>query len=344
LKKILIAFIAGSLVTSGALGTLGYLKIGALNTENTHLKQKLKKLDLRHQNLTKNQASLSEELNGLKEKKAKEVDETIGALMQAKADAGIEALYELGVKALQAKDYPRAFFALAQVEKANPKFKEIEKFYPNSKIAYDKYQQKLVEDKLKDTFTLAYDQQAHKQFAQAKINYQRVIEMNPNYKDAKTRLAVVSQYLNLQQKIRENEQKAQWLEASYKLGLNEQNKGRFAQAKETYEAILKYAPLYKDTANRLKTVNARLPKTPTTLQNIKTPELAQSLNCYQKGLAFGKCGKLGLDKENCSADVTQLPLECKNNPDFVKGMKAAVGSSRSPASLLKDLPDLLKNL
>jgi outer membrane murein-binding lipoprotein Lpp len=362
LKDTLIAFLAGSLLAGGTLGTLGYLKINDLSSENTRLEVKVKKLNWRQENLNKNQASLTEELNGLKEKKDQGYDQTIGALIQAKDNASIDALYEIGLKALQEKDYPRAYFALAQVEKANPKFKEIPKYYPEAKKAYDKHQQSQLEEKIKTTYSQAYDQQAHGQLAQAQTNYQRVLRLRPTHKEAQNRLRSVNQYLALGQRTRDFAQKKQWLEATYKLGVSEQAIGRYAQAREAYYSILNEAATYKDTASRFKVVNARLPK--------MTPQ-AQAVsgtNCYEKGVAFGKCAKLGANSQNC-ASVSSPPAECKANPEFVRGMQTALnrsgtspgaggneelptgegandesGEEDNTAQLIKEFPDFLKGL
>lgn len=345
LKPILIAFTAGSLVTGGAVGTIGYLTIKALNTEKAHLQAKVKKLGWREENLSKNQASLQEELNGLKEKKAQEYDQTIDTLMQAKANADIRALYEIGVKALQEKDYPRAYFALAQVEKANPQFKDLPKQYPAAKKAYDQYQQNHLAENLKKTYLQAYDQQMNKQFAQAKFNYQRVLDMQPHYKDAKARLYTVTQYLTVRDQSRDLEQKKEWLEALYKVGLNEQGLGRYVQAKEAYQHILDYAPHYKDTARRFKTVRAHLPKTLSPTQAVNATTAGQNLNCYEKGVTVGKCSTLGSEAANCSqSDLSRLALECKDHPEFAKGLKSTVTSGNPATTLLRDLPNLLQNL
>ncbi len=353
-KEKLIPFALGCLLSAAAMGLWGYLNIHSLQTENKQLQKQVKKHVWREENLNKAQASLKAELEWLKEKKATEYDQTIGALMQAKDNAPIEALYELGVKALQEKDYPRAYYALAQVQAVNPKFKEQQKFYPQAKKAYESHQQKQLEDTLKTTYAQAYDQQLNGQFAQAKTNYQRVLALKANYKDAQKRLNMVSQYLAVREQNREFEQKKQWLEASYKLGINAQLQGRFAQAKEAYAAIVNYAPRYKDAAQRLKVVQARLPKTsPLSLS------ANQNVNCYEIGVAFGKCAKLGADVTTCGkTDVSRIPPACKDNPDFAKGLKMALSSGRSggangdnggegepsASDLLKGLPSLLSNL
>jgi hypothetical protein len=352
IKNTLIPLLAGSLVTAVVMGMWGYLQIHALQTENSQLQKQVKKLAWREENLNKTQASLKAELEWLKEKKATEYDQTIGALMQAKDNAPIEALYELGVKALQEKDYPRAYYALAQVQAVNPTFKEQQKYYPQAKKAYESHQQKQLEDTLKMTYSQAYDQQLNGQFAQAKTNYQRVLALKANYKDAQRRLNMVSQYLAVREQNRDFEQKKQWLEASYKLGINAQLQGRFAQAKEAYTAIVTYAPRYKDAAQRLKVVQARLPKT-------ASLSASQTVNCYEIGVAFGKCAKLGADVTNCGkTDVSRIPPACKDNPDFAKGLKMALSSGRSggangdnggegepsASDLLKGLPSLLSNL
>ncbi len=353
-KEKLIPFALGCLLSAAAMGFWGYLNIHSLQTENKQLQKQVKKLVWREENLNKAQASLTAELAWLKEKKATEYDQTIGALMQAKDNAPIEALYELGVKALQEKDYPRAYYALAQVEAVNPKFEEQQKYYPQAKKAYANHQQKQLEDTLKMTYAQAYDQQLNGQFAQAKTNYQRVLALKANYKDTQRRLTVVSQYLAVREQNREFEQKKQWLEASYKLGINAQLQGRFAQAKEAYAAIVNYAPRYKDAAQRLKVVQARLPKTASL-----THSANQNGNCYEIGVAFGKCAKLGADVTTCGkTDVSRIPPACKDNPDFAKGLKMALSSGRSggangdnggegepsAADLLKGLPSLLSNL
>lgn len=350
LKETLIPFVIGSLVTAAIMGVWGYLSIHALQTEKTHLQQQVKKYAWRQENLNKTQASLKEELDLLKEKKAEEYDQTIGALMQAKDNAPIDALYELGIKALQEKDDSRAYFALAQVHETNPNFKEIAKHYPQAQKAYERYQQKQFDEKLTSTYAQAYDQQINGQFAQAKANYQRVLALKPNYKDAQKRLNTVAQYLAVRERSREFEQRKQWLEASYKLGFNSQLQGRFAEAKATYEAIVNYAPKYRDAAQRLKAVKARLPKTaPAALAT------SQDAHCYEKGVVFGKCASLGADTSQCGqADSSHIPPACKESVDFAKGLKAGLSNARSNANkgegepsasdLLKGLPSLLSNL
>jgi len=348
LKKYLIAFLAGALLTGTGVGVGAYLQTSALTTENKSLQAKLKKLNWQQDNLLKNQANLVDELNGYKENKAQVYDQTIGALMTAKENATLDALYAIGVKALREKDYTLAYFALVEVQAALPHYKELDRYFPESKQAYEKKQQALADEKLKNAYAAAYDYQAKGQFEQAKLNYQRVLEMNPRYKDAAARLQAVTRYLTVRQKSKEFEQKKQWLEASYKLGVNEQGQGRLLQAKQAFEAILKEAPHYRDVAKRFQFVNARLPKAPPSVQIATAPKPA--LNCYERGLAFGKCATAGGENANCSeSDVARLQFECKGNPEFAKGLKAAVGGGRgeggsvSAATLFKGLPSLLKS-
>jgi len=348
-KERLIVFLAGGMVVGGAVGAWGYLNISARQSEVVRLRLTVKKQIWQEENLNKSYASLKEELNWLKEKKAQSYDQTIGALMQATDNAPIEALYELGVKALQEKDPSRAYFALAQVHKANPEYKEIAKHYPMAQKAHEHERQKQMADKLKSAYAQGYDQQAKGLFAQAKANYQRVMELNPLYKDTQKRLNTVSQYLAVREQSREFEQRKQWLEASYKLGVNAQIQGRYAQAKETFAAIVSYAPKYKDAAQRLKVVLARLPKTQPLNATASDP------HCYEKGVAFGKCASLGSGSSNCGqADLSQIPAGCKDNPAFAKGLKSGLssagrgtggeGNEPSTADLFKGLPSLLKDL
>lgn len=337
MKKILIAFLSGSLVTAGTLGTLGYLKYNDMRAENNRLEMVVKKQDWRLSNLSKNQVSLEAELTNLKENKELAYDQTIGALMQAKENASIEALYEIGVKALAEKDAPRAYFALAQVIKANPKYKDIAEHYPKSQQAYGKHQQSLFDAELKETYLKAFDQQANKQYAQAKVNYQRVLEMKPDFKDAKARLATVSRQLNLRDQTRDLDQKNQWLAATYKLGFNHQANGRYAQAVVAYEQIVNDSPNYKDSAKRLEAVRSKLPRVPVPPQS-QAPSTDQKL-CYEIGVTFGRCSK-NMTGEGCS-QLSQ-PAACKGSPEFVKGFQTT--GAVDPNTLLKGLSSFLTDM
>lgn len=342
-KDILIAAIAGSVFTAGVLGTLGYFKIAALTTEKARLQITLKKLEWRQENLTESHEALQAEIKQLKAKKADEVDQTIDALMQAKEEASIAALYEIGLKAWQEKDTAQAYFALAQVWKANAHYKEIAKFYPLAEQAHAKTQAAQAQERVKATYAKAYDYQVHRQFAQAKVHYEQVLALQPGYKDTASRLRAVSQQLGLIQRSRDFEQKKHWLEASYALGVKQQNQGLYTQARDSFQAILKDAPRYRDVPQRLKTVLARLPKPPAV---VPANTAAQDLNCYEKGAAFGKCASLGAGESNCSAAALTPPPECKGNPEFTRGLKSALGNqgNNSSLSLLRGLPSMLKDL
>lgn len=335
LHTLLISLLTGSLLTGASLGTWSYVHIQTLKKENGRLQQQLRKATQREENLSDSQGRLQTELEQLKTHKVQEYDHTIEALMQAKANANIDALYAMGIKALQEKDYPRAYFALNQVNQNNPKYKELATHYPVVQKAYSQYQQQLSTERLKDTYAQAYDHQAKGQWAQAKVNYQRVIDIQANYKDAKARLESVSKTLYTYTHQQALEQHKKWLESTYQLGLSEQSLGRYAQAKEAYEHIVKDAPKYKDSSQRLKTVSALVPK-----PQASAP--IQSINCYEKGVTFGKCSSLGAETQSCNPEeMSNLQTSCKGNPEFAKGVKSA--TSTNSGAWLKGL-DTLKNL
>lgn len=345
LKQILIAFMVGALLTGGALGAFGYAQFKTMNEEKTRLETVIKKQAWRLDNLTKNQSRLEAELTGIKDEKNKSYDQTIGALMQAKANASVDALYAMGIKALNEKDAPRAYFALAQVVQANPEYKAIAEYYPKAERAYQQHQQKLTQDKLSATYSLAFDQQAKGLFAQAKANYEAVVNLKPNFKDAKARLLAVSQQLAVRTQTRELEQKKQWLEATYKLGFNHQANGRYADAQQAYQQIVNDSPAYKDAASRLKAVTAKLPKTPSVAQSEPantTALTAQNQACYEKGKIFGLCA-MDANSPGCgNPEMARTPAECQNNPEFTRGYQST--ATRDPNGMLKGLSSLLKSL
>lgn len=332
-KEILIGFVAGGLMTGGALGAVGYLKIHELNAENSRLEVKLKKSSARQTKLTKTQASLQSELESIKQKKGQAYDETIDTLIVAKENAGVDALYEIGSQALREKDYPSAYYALSQVEKAKPDYKEIARLYPESQKAYEIHKQKTLDKDLSSAYAKAYDHQLKGQFAQAKDQYQRVVELKASYKDAKTRLTLMTQLVATTYKTRDYAQKKQWLDNTYKLAVNEQALGRWAQARDAFASIVSTAPGFKDSAKRLNTVSARLPKAP---QVVATADP----RCYEKGVAFANCAK-DSSAEICKQYI-QAPPECKGNPEFQKGMGSV--TTQESLDMIKGLPDLLKSL
>lgn len=338
-KELWIGLSAGILLTGLSLGIVGYIQIQALNAENSRLKMELKKADWRQQNLSKAQASLQTELDGFKAQKEQAYEQTVNSLMQAKADADIDALYALGLKALQQKDYPRAYFALSQVSQQNGAYKEIAKYYPQAQKAYASFQQKQLQSELASSYAQALDHQLKGQLAQAQSAYQHVLELQPKYKDAPARLASVSRYLSAQQKTREAEQKSKWLLSTYQLGLKEQSLGRYAQAKAAFDELHKYAPKYKDVAQRLKTVTAQLPKE---LQVAK----ASGPACYAKGVIFGNCLKTQSAGPNCKQlNLSAVPAECSGNPEFQKGFSSITNATNQETlNMAKEFPNWLKNL
>lgn len=331
----MIGFVAGGLLSGGSIGAMGYARIQALQTENAQLSGKVKSMAVRQKKLSQTQSDLEAQLNGIKEKQGQGYDQTIDALMQAKETSDIDALYEIGLKAMQEKDYPHAYFSLAQVVKTDPEFKDIAKRFPAVAKAYADYQRKLADETLAKTYALARDFQIKGQLAQAQVNFQRVVELNPTYKDARSRLASVSQSLAVVQRTQDFAQKKQWLEASYSLGVNKQVLGRLAEAKETYEAIVQYAPRYRDVASRLRTITAMLPK---------PAPMAGAGNCYAQGLTMGSCAKSPTSPGCAQLDMSHTPAECRGNPDFQKGLASAMGRSSSPrasqGSQQPDIPDL----
>lgn len=344
MRQILIAFSVGGLLTGGVLGAVGYTQYQSMREETNRLETVIKKQTWRLENLTKNQARLETELTGIKDEKNKSYDQTIGALMEAKDNASIEALYTMGVKALNEKDAPRAYFALAQVKEVNPEYKAIAEYYPQAEKAYQQGQQLLLQEKLKLTYAQALDQQSKGQFAQAKANYEAVVNTKSDFKDAKARLLVVSRQLAIRTQTRELEQKKQWLEAAYKLGFNHQANGRYADARNAYQQIANDSPAYKDAAQRLKAVLAKLPKAPppAPIQASDPVALAaQNQACYNKGKIFGSCAADPNSPGCGSPEMSSTPAECKNNPEFTKGYQST--SSRDPNGMLKGLSSLLNS-
>lgn len=105
--------------------------------------------------------------------------------------------------------------------------------------------------------------------------------------------------------------------------MNKQVLGRLAEAKETYEAIVQYAPRYRDVASRLRTITAMLPK---------SAPMAASGNCYAKGLTLGACAKSPTSPGCAQLDMSHTPAECRGNPDFQKGLASAMGRSLNQGS------------
>lgn len=332
IKALLLGGVAGSLLTAATLGLLASLKINALVAEKIQLETRLDKLNWHQKNLKESKEALSDELQGLRQKQKQSYDQTVSALMQATAEAELAALYQLGSRALKAKDYAQAYFALSQVRAARPNFREIARIFASAEQGYRQDQQQAQKRQLAENYAKGLDAQLAQQFAQAQLYFQRVTAQNPSYRDSAARLRAINQQLNSLQKMREAEQKKQWLARTYQLGLAAQNQGQWEQAREAYLAIVKAAPRYKDTAQRLK----KLPVTP-------VGHLAPVLNCYERGAAFGKCLKLGLSEADCNeVELASMLTQCKNNPDFQKGLKSI--SSQGNLSLLKGLPSLLGNL
>jgi len=329
-------------VTGISLGTFAYLKINSLNKEKHHLEALTKNQKKRLIKFNKNQIRLNTELDGLKKNKDQAYNQTMKDLIQAKENANIDALYEMGLKAMAEKDHPRAYFALAQVFKTNPTYKAIKIQYAASKKAYEKHRQTLFNTKLKTTYLKAFDQQAKSQFAQAQVNYKQVLSMKPNYKDTKARLASVNRHLDLRKKTRDLEQNKKWLEATYRIGFNAQANGHYPQAKEAYEKVLMQSPKYKDTAKRLIAVITKLPKALPV--NQATPKAAPpSQSCFEKGVLFGKCSSPGKKGPSCNQlNLSQAPQECKGDPAFERGLKSVAPNDGQ--SLLRGLSTLLKNL
>jgi len=340
-KQILIAWIAGGLVTGGSLGTLGYFHIQGLKAENTRLATEVKKQKWQLQNMSDQQARLSDELAGFKDAKNRSYEQTIGALMQAKDNASLEALYEIGVKALSEKDAPLAYFALDEVHKARPKYKDIAQHYPAAQQAYNQHKQTQFQHRLDTTYAQALDQQASQQFAQAKNSYQMLVNMKPDFKDAKIRLETVTRYLAAREQTRSLEQKKQWLETTYRLGFDHQAYGRYSDAQAAYAQIVHYAPQYKDSAKRLAAVRAKLPKTPPLAQ--ANAPAAPTQSCYEQGLLFGKCAVVGAQDPTCSQlNTAAPPTACQKDPEFIRGFQAT--SNRDPSGLLRGLSSFLKEI
>ena len=221
--------------------------------------------------------------------------------------------------------------------KKNPKFKAIADKYAQAQRAFKQHQQQNFADRLENTYLKAFDHQAKAELAQAQKFYQAVLRMQSNYKDTQKRLALVTHQLNVRNKAQQWEQVKKLAAESYKLGYNFQANGKYAQAYEAYGLVAKYMPHYKDVQRRLKMVKAKLPKAPP-----KPPPQAQAvarpmdnLNCYQKGVRYGKCAALALEGKPCP-DINTMggpPQECQSDPEFAKGMKSVV--SANSKSMLK---------
>lgn len=351
-KQLLIACLAGALICGGGLGAWAYQALHGLNTRNQLLEIKLRALGVRLQQQTDSASALQTEIDTLKNRRDQGYDQTIDALMQARSVADVDALYEIGLKALQEKDYPRAYFSLAQVAEARADYKQIAKLLPQAKQAYQQFQHSQQENSLAQDYALGLDHQRKGEIAQAVAAFQRVVKIKPDYRDAGLRLRRLGQLLAAVQGARDLAQKRQWLEASYQLGVKQQGLGRYAAAREVYAQIVQDAPGYRDTAQRLRTVTALLPKVQAVSQS--PDEL-----CYQLGVAFGNCAK-NPGGPNCARfDTGHAPAICKDNPAFRKGLASlmAAETGGDPAagadsrltqqkalSMLKDLPSVLGNL
>lgn len=331
LRPILIGFLAGALVAGLALGLWATFSLGAVQAEKTRLEAVVKKQSKRINSLSQDQSRLQTELADAAAEKDKGYDQTIGALMDATESAGIEALYALGLKALAEKDYPRAYFALAKVHEADPAYKGIKQQYPAAQKAYARHRQ----SELEALYHKGLDQQASQQFGQAKSSFQQVVAANPAYKDAKARLASVSRSLAVRAQASELQQKKQWLEATYKLALNQQALGRLGDASSSFEQIVAYAPQYKDAGKRLRAIRARLPKAP--VAAAAKPQNASALNelCYSKGIEFAQCAKGG-SNPNCAQPASLAPPQCKSHPEFARGIQTVFKQNANPAGMLPD--------
>ena len=342
MKQLIMAFVTGALVTSGALGSLGYIEYTKMQKQTAQLNETVKKQRWRIDNMTRTQASLQAEISGFKEAKKRGYDQTIGALMEAKENASIEALYTWGVKALAEKDYPRAYFALVEVHKAKPDYEDIATQYPLAEKAYATYQQEQKQKQTAAAYALAFDQQAKGQWAQAKVNYQQALALTPGYKDSAARLEQVNRQLATRTQLKDQAQKTAWLKATYQLAFNHQANGRYAAARDAYQQVVSYAPGYKDAAQRLKTVAAKAPKPAVQAVTPSAPAQATAQNCYAQGQAFGQCAQ-NPNNPGCSAlQQGSTPAACKDNPDFIKGYQST--ASRDPNGLLKGLSSMLKQL
>ncbi|MBF2052438.1 MAG: hypothetical protein IGS03_03115 [Candidatus Sericytochromatia bacterium] len=357
----LTGLLGGTLLTGGVLGGLGYWQYKRLSAQNSRLSQQVKRLEWRNQNLNTSQSALSEELERLKQQHERAYDQTLNTLLEAADTAGIRALYETGLKAWEAKDVPNAYFALSQVHKLKPDYAEMNKRYPPVQKAYAEHQQRQRDKERDETYAKGLDAQRKQDFAQARTAFQRVLALQPGYKDADKRLKQVSQALATQQQAKDQAQKKQWLEATYKLGLEAQKLGRYAQAKMAFEGIVSDAPGYKDSAQRLKSVSTQLAKAAALNPGLATSGGAAG-NCYSQGVLLANCARSGNPGQCTEMAATSLAA-CKNHPDFKRGMQSVNGGQTALSepddlpglpgpdtgaadnlSLLKSFPDYLKNL
>lgn len=346
-KQFLVAFLAGSVVTGGALGTLGYFGYRDFQEQKQALLTETKKQAWRLQNLSDSQTRLQEELEGFKSAKAANYDTAMGALIQAKENASIAALYDWGLKALEEKDVPRAYFALSEVHKANPKYKAVAETYPKAQQAYTQYQKTQQQEQLQGAYAQGLDFQAKGQWAQAQQAYRKALQLQNPYKDAAQRLATVSKQLTTRTQTQDMKQKQAWLDAAYKVAFNHQANGRYAAARDTYQQIVADSPGYKDAGQRFKSMLAKAPR-PTPAP--QAAAVASTANCYEQGQIFGRCAS-DPNRPGCSSLSTQsTPAACKNNADFVKGFQAAAtpagtpgtdANPRDPNGLLKGLSSLM---
>ncbi|MGV3527238.1 MAG: hypothetical protein ACO1RX_23685 [Candidatus Sericytochromatia bacterium] len=330
----MIAFLTGALLTGAGLGTAGYMQFQSLQAETTRLQSVVDKQKLRLEKLRSQQSLLNSELSAIKDEKDQTYEQTIGALMQAKDNASIEALYAIGRKALAEKDAPRAYFALSQVHAAAPQYKDLATHYPLAQQAYAQHQQRVQQEQLNAAYARGLDQQAKGELAQAQASYREVLRLKTPFKDAKARLEAVTRYLNTRTQTRELAQKNAWLASTYKLGLSHQANGRFADAQAAYAQIVGYAPQYKDTAARLKAVRAKVPKT--------VPLASAAPNCYAQGTLFGKCAMGAKDPVCSQINAKETPVACKNDPEFIRGYQST--ATADPNGLLKGLSSFLKDI
>lgn len=324
MKQAVMAFVIGALLSGGALGAYAFFEIHDLKQANKRLQAKVHKQSSALQELTWKHELANEELELFQKQQSQNYDGALGQLLEAKENAANEALYKMGLKALEEEDFSQAYYALAQVRQNNPDYKQVQAKYQRAEAAYKQSQQDSFQDKLNSTYLKAFDQQAKQQYALAQKNYRAVLKMQPNYKDAKKRLQVVSHQLAVIQRSRQSEQIQKMVATSYKQGYNHQSNGRYAQAKAAYEVVVKYMPKYKDAQKRLQQVAAKLPKTaPVAQQNALV-----GMNCYQKGVIYGRCAAQALDGKPCAQmnTINKPPPECQSDPEFAKGLQSVVSA------------------
>ena len=163
--------------------------------------------------------------------------------------------------------------AFETVLSLDPENKKAADYIEKINAALDEARTQMAED----LFTQGSAYYDKKMYKQAVENWKKVLEIDPQHKEAKSYIALAEKNLEDEEAKKAEEKKQKELEHYYNKGVSMFKKGQWNEAQAAFQWVLKTEPQYKD-------VKEYLGKTETELKKLEQENKAKAQELYTEGL------------------------------------------------------------